>query len=235
MRERDLNSRQVKFVAAVARGKKYSVAYEEAGYVCNGKPGTVGRNARRLAQNAQVREAIREMRRQVLPAPDMLVLRQRALAVAIDLAETGKDEKSRLDVLQLAARELEKIRRLEEEARKPAGAKKERAEIIAELRSLYARALPKQAEEPVVESAEEERKLEEILAARDGEEGAPPAESGAEILEEIREVAPPEDVEVLEPSWPRVHYIEQVVSKPGEFPRRTVMRVVRTPSKPAGS
>ena len=84
--------------------------------------------------------------------------------------------------------EVEKSAKLKEAERKPEGAKKpaekkpeERAELIAELRSLNARTLPGRAEDPIVEPAEEERKLEEILPA-DGEADAPPAMNGMEIF-----------------------------------------------------
>jgi hypothetical protein len=235
---RELTWKQEAFAAARAMGKSWADSYREAYEPSNPKAMSVYSNAARTRRNPLVARRIAELREHLIPAPVIRGLQQRALAAAVDLAETGEDDKARLGALQLAARELEKSRRLEEESRKPKGEKnpgEERAEIIAELRDLYAKALPRKAEASVGERADDERKLEEILAASDGEEGAPPAESGAEILEEIREVAPPEDVEVLEPSGPRVHYIEEVVSKPGEFPRRTVMRVVRTPSKPAGS
>src|SRR5215471_21465163 len=100
MRERDLSSRQMKFVAAVAQGKTYGEAYQQAGYVCNGKATTTGRNARRLAQNPQVRAAIREMRQRVLPTPDVGALYQQLLAAALKLAETAQDDKTRLGALQ---------------------------------------------------------------------------------------------------------------------------------------
>src|SRR6516165_7545223 len=99
MRERDLNSRQMKFVAAVVQGKTQSAAYQEAGFICNGKPETTARNARRLAQNALVRAAIQEMRRQVLPAPDVGARYQQLLAAALKLAEMAKDDKTRLGAL----------------------------------------------------------------------------------------------------------------------------------------
>src|SRR6516162_2671004 len=108
MRELDLNSRQMKFVAAVAQGKTYSAAYRDAGYLCNGRPATTARNARRLAQNPQVRAAIREMRRQVLPAADVGALYQQLLAAAFKLAETAEDDKTRLRALQWAGATLEK-------------------------------------------------------------------------------------------------------------------------------
>ena len=152
MEDRDLSNRRMKFVLAVAEGRTQIAAYREAGYVCGGKPGTTARNARRLAQNPQVRAAIREMRRQVLPAADVGALYQQLLAAAFKLAETAKDDKTRLGALQWAGATLEKIRKLKEAARtaeqatKPEGAEKpeeEREQIIAELRSIYASALPR--------------------------------------------------------------------------------------------
>jgi len=224
MRELDLNSRQMKFVAAVAQGKTYSAAYRDAGYLCNGRPATTARNARRLAQNPQVRAAIREMRRQVLPAADVGALYQQLLAAAFKLAETAEDDKTRLRALQWAGATLEKIRKLEEaartveEARKPEVAKKTKkdpAQLIAELRSLYARALPRKAEEEI--PAEADRDV---------------AESAAKLLEEIRRPRKQEDPE---PPAPQVRYVEKCISKPGHFPPRFVRIAVRTPPSPDAS
>jgi hypothetical protein len=224
MRERDLNSRQMKFVAAVVQGKTQSAAYQEAGFICNGKPETTARNARRLAQNALVRAAIQEMRRQVLPAPDVGARYQQLLAAALKLAEMAKDDKTRLGALQWAGATLEKIRKLEEaartveEARKPEVAKKTKkdpAQLIAELRSLYARALPRKAEEEI--PAEADRDV---------------AESAAKLLEEIRRPRKQEDPE---PPAPQVRYVEKCISKPGHFPPRFVRIAVRTPPSPDAS
>jgi hypothetical protein len=51
------------------------------------------RNARRLAQKPQVRAAIREMRRQLLPAPDADALYRQLLVVGLDLASRGRTTK----------------------------------------------------------------------------------------------------------------------------------------------
>jgi hypothetical protein len=183
----------------------------------------------------QVRAAIREMRRQVLPAPDVGALYQQLLAAALKLAETSKDDKTRLGALQGAGATLEKIRKLKEaartaeEARKTQAARKPaegRAEIIRELRLLYVKALPGKAEPSVLEVEteeviEEERKLEETLAAGDGDVD----ESAAEFLEEIRAV----EAEVPEPPEPQVRYVEKCISKPGHFPPRFVRIAVQTP------
>jgi phage terminase small subunit len=229
MCERDLNSRQMRFVAAVAQGKTQRAAYEEAGYVCGGKPGTTARNARRLAQNPQVRAAIREMRRQVLPAPDIGACYQQLLTSALKLAETASDDKTRLGALQWAGATLEKIRKLKEAARtaeqatKPEGAEKpeeEREQIIAELRSIYASALPRGGGG----TGSGKRR-----GGNSGCGSRRSAESGAELLAEIRR---PREEEDPEPPAPQVRYIEKCISKPGHFPPRFVRIAVRTPPSP---
>jgi hypothetical protein len=110
--------------------------------------------------------------------------------------------------------------------RKPADRElaEEHAEIIRELWRLYAKALPGKAEPSVVERAEEERNLKEILPG-DHEAAVPQALNGTEILEEIRAV----EAEVPEPPAPQVRYVEKCISKPGHFPPRFVKIAVQTP------
>ena len=69
-------------------------------------------------------------------------------------------------------------------------------------------------------------------AARDRKaaaEDAPPAKSGAEILEEIRSA----EAEVPEPPAPQIRYIERGVSKPGHFPQFEKIAVRTPPSSDA--
>jgi hypothetical protein len=85
--------------------------------------------------------------------------------------------------------------------------------------------------------AEDVRKLEEILAARDREaaaaEGAPPAKSGAEILVELRR-APQMEQEAPKPPAPKIRYVEKCVSPPGHFPPQFVKVAVLNPEGPEG-
>jgi hypothetical protein len=155
---RNLTSRQKKFIAAIAAGKTQTAAYKEAGYAANGKPRTTVRSARRLAQHAEVRAAIEEMKVQLLPDPgDVRAIHAHAMAGMFQLSLMAEDEKVRFAALewlheetrkQMAERErLEGAKRRQEE---PA------VEVIAELRALYAKALPEHKEPLVVETATEE-------------------------------------------------------------------------------
>jgi hypothetical protein len=171
------------------------------------------------------------MRRQLLPAADVGALYQQLLAAALKLAETARDDKTRLGALHWAGSTLEKIRKLKEAARTADEAKKpadERAEVIEELQRLFAKALPGKADDPVVERMKDEQKLEETLAAGAGDEAA----SAAKLLEEIRH---PREERDPDPPAVQVRYIEKCISKPGHFPPRFVKIAVRNPPSPDAS
>jgi hypothetical protein len=102
---RNLTTRQMKFVVAVAGGKTQTAAYKEAGYAANGKPRTTVRNARQLAQNAAVRASIREMQLQLLPAPDdMKAIYAHGLATIIQLSNSCEDSRVSLNAQNGCAR-----------------------------------------------------------------------------------------------------------------------------------
>jgi phage terminase small subunit len=147
----------MKFVAAVAGGKTQTAAYKEAGYATNGKPRTAVRNARQLAQNAEVRAAIEKMQLQLLPDPgDVRVLRAHAMGVIVRLSLEAEEEKVKLAAATWLHEETGKqIAERERLARSQERPKRESVqEIIAELRMLYAKALPDR-EPPLLETVGE--------------------------------------------------------------------------------
>jgi hypothetical protein len=235
--ERELTIKQEKFCIARAMGKSWADSYREAYEPSNPKAPSIYTRAHRTRQNPLVVQRIAELRGQWKPILALDALYQQLLFMGLDLVKTAEDDKTRLGALQWVGGVVEKIRKLKEEVEKLEVAKnadgrepaEERAEIIAELRDLYAKAFPRKAEasvgegeeeEPVEESEkEEERKLEETLAAGDGDV----AESAAEFLEEISAV----EAEVPEPPAAQVRYVEKCVSKPGHFPPRFVRIAVR--------
>jgi hypothetical protein len=147
---RELNTRQLKFAAAVAAGRTRIEAYEEAGYAVNGKRETAVRNAKRKAKHVEVRAAIEEMQLQLMPAPDdMRAVYAHGLATIIQLSNSCEDSRTRLAAAQwlcAEAKEQAEKRQTLEAAR----GTNPREEIIAELRALYRKALPER--EPLVEA-----------------------------------------------------------------------------------
>jgi hypothetical protein len=227
---RELTGKQEKFAVGVVMGKSQVDSYRAAYAPSDPMAECVYKNARRTRRNPLVSRRIAELQVQLLSGPeDMRALYRHALAVGLQLTVMAKDEKVRLSAARFVAAEAEKSRKLEEEVRKPADRElaEEHAEIIRELRRLYAKALPGKAEPSVVERTEDEPKLEETLAAGDGDV----AESAAEFLEEIRAV----EAEVPEPPEPQVRYVEKRISKPGHFPPRFVRIAVQTPPSPDAS
>ena len=92
-RKSNLNTRQRKFVTAVAQGETYAGAYRAAGYADNGKPVTTRRNAQRLVKNAKVRASIEEMRLELLPQPkDLREIHEHAMGVIEVVARSGGRE-----------------------------------------------------------------------------------------------------------------------------------------------
>jgi hypothetical protein len=196
---RNLTGKQAKFAVSVAMGKSLADSYREAYKPTNPTAVSVYSNARRARKHPLVARRIAELQVKLMPGPeDLAALYRHALAVGLQLSVVGDDDKVRLRAAQWIAAEAAKSGKLEEEARK--------------LRE------------------EDVRKIEEILAstqrAHEAAEGAPPEESVAEFLEEIRQ-APPMEAEVAKPPAPQVHYIEKLVSKPGHFPPRFVKVPVR--------
>jgi hypothetical protein len=201
---RNLTGKQAKFALGVAMGKSLADSYREAYEPSNPKAVSVYANARRTRKHPLVDRRIVELQVKLMPGPeDMRALYQHALAVGVQLTVVGEDDKVRLRAAQWVAAEAEKSGKLEEETRK--------------LRE------------------EDVRKIEEILggeAARAREaatEGAPPAKSVAEFLEEIRQ-PPSMEAEVPKPPAPQVRYIEKL-SKPGHFPAQFERVAVRKPER----
>jgi hypothetical protein len=192
---RNLTGKQAKFALSVSMGKSLADSYREAYEPSDPKAVSVYSNSRRTRRHPLVARRIAELQVKLMPGPeDMKALYSHALAVALQLTVAGEDDKVRLRAAQWIAGEAVKSGKLEEEARK--------------LRT------------------EDVRKIVENLgaAARDheaGAEGAPPANRGAELLEEIRQ-APPLEAEVPKPPAPQVRYVERLVSKPGHFPPQFV-------------
>jgi hypothetical protein len=153
---RNLNARELKFAAAVAQGKTYAAAYEQAGYAVNGKRETAVRNAKRKAKQEEVRAAIEEMQLQLLPAPENLrAIYEHGLARMVQLSNC-EDRKVSEDAAKWlcaeAERQMEKRKALE--AVKVPERRQSDAEIIAELKMLYAQALPPR-EPPLLETVVE--------------------------------------------------------------------------------
>jgi phage terminase small subunit len=147
-RKSNLNTRQRKFVAAVAQGETYAGAYRSAGYADGGKPVTTRRNAQRLAKNAKVRASIEEMRLELLPQPkDLRAINEHAMAVIVRLSVEAEEEKVKLAAAQWlheeTAKQIAERERLEKIQQQRPVRRESDQEIIAELRALYAKALGK--------------------------------------------------------------------------------------------
>jgi hypothetical protein len=209
MPARELDARRLKFAAAVAQGKTYSAAYREAGYSANGKPTTVGRSAQKLSQNGRVREAIQKMRQQLLPDPgDVRDLHAHALGVVVELSLHSPDQRVRLQAATWLREETGKLieeRKRLEQAVEPCEAQ-EQSVLVAELREIYAAALPWKVETgPVAETANE-------AAVEPQVETSPLKSSG--LVEKTDEVGGVE-AEAAEPARPQVRY--KLRPKPGQF------------------
>jgi phage terminase small subunit len=140
----------MKFVAAVAGGRTQTAAYKEAGYATDGKPRTTVRNARQLAQNAEVRAAIEKMQL-------VREIRAHAMGVIVRLSLEAEDDKVRLAAAQWLHEETGKqIAEREKLARSEERSRESGPEIIAKLRMLYAKALPDR-EPPLLETVPEAR------------------------------------------------------------------------------
>jgi phage terminase small subunit len=153
-RKSNLNTRQRKFVAAVAQGETYAGAYRSAGYSDGGKPVTTRRNAQRLAKNAEVRASIEEMRDRLLPSPgDLKKINEHAMGVIVRLSLEAVDEKVKLAASKWlheeTGKQIAERERLEKLQQQRAPRRESQEEIIAELRMLYAKALPKREPELV--------------------------------------------------------------------------------------
>jgi hypothetical protein len=210
---RNLTTRQLKFAAAVASGKTQIAAFEEAGYGVSGKRTTAVRNAKKTAQNAEVRAAIEKMRRQLLPDPgDVREIRTHAMAVIVGLSMDAEDEKVRLAAGQWLYEETGKqMAQIAERERLEAGRAArtpDHLEVVAQLRALYRKALPGQ-EPPLVEAVSDEtadglageaaaenlplvaEPLVEVVAARESacaeDEGPEPDEAATEEVSLVAE------------------------------------------------
>ena len=198
---RNLTGKQAKFAVGVAMGKSLADSYREAYEPSNPKAVSVYANARRARKHPLVARRIAELQVKLMPGPeDMKALYSHALAVGLQLTMVAEDDRTRLRAAQWIAGEAEKSGKLEEEARKL------RAEDVRK----------------IVENLGAAERTHEAAATED----APPANRGAELLEEVRR-APSMEAEVPKPPAPQVRYIEKLVSKPGHFPPRFVKVPVR--------
>jgi len=142
-----LNSRQEKFAASVASGKTLVASYREVYMPSNDKAPSTYRNAKRSAKHPGIAARIKELQLERLPAAeDMRAVYQHGLAVIIGLSASCEDPRVRLSAAQFLIREAEKREKLEEaRTRNQREGASPREELIRELRSLYAKALPERA------------------------------------------------------------------------------------------
>jgi hypothetical protein len=142
----------MQFAAKVAEGKPLVAAYREVYSPSDGKSPTAYRNAKRSAKHPGIAARIKELQLELLPAPaDMEQVYEHGLATVIQLCSC-EDSKIRLmaaERLMAEAKEQQEKRRTLEATKVP----DQREEILAELRSLYRKALPEQ--EPLVVEASE--------------------------------------------------------------------------------
>ena len=216
---RKLSVRQRKFASLVAEGKTQIAAYEEAGYSTKGKRETAGRNARQLAQHAEVRANIEEMRDRLLPSPgDLRKINEHALAVIVGLSQDARDEKVRLQAAEWlheeTGRQIAERERLAKIEQQRGPRRESDQQIIHELRMLYAKALPG-LEPPLLEAVSD--------GAPDDQAGEAPAENRplAEPARAEDEAPEPGEVKVssgAEHLKPPVQFRMERI--PGYFPAR---------------
>jgi len=118
----------------------------------------VVRSAKRAAKKGEIRAAIEEMRLQLLPDPgDVRELKAHARAGMVKLSVEARDEKVRYAALEwlheVAEKEAAERERLEKIQQQRPPRREGQEEIIAELRMLYAKALPGREPPPLVEVA----------------------------------------------------------------------------------
>jgi phage terminase small subunit len=144
---RSLTTRQRKFVAAVAAGKTQAGAYTAAGFAPNSSPKTAARDARRLAHKGEIRAAIEKMQLELLPQPkDLRAINEHAMAVIVRLSLEAEEEKVKLAAAQWlheeTGRQIAERERLEKIQQQRPVRRENQEGVIAELRMLYAKALP---------------------------------------------------------------------------------------------
>jgi hypothetical protein len=181
---RDLNARQLKFAQAIAAGKTRIEAYEEAGYSTRGKRETRVRVAKKTAKHPEIRAAVEKMQLQLLPDPgDVREIRAHAMGVIVKLSLEAGDEKVRLAAAtwlhEETGKQIAERERLEKTQQQRPPRWESDAEIIAELRMLYAKALPKR-----------EPELLETVSdwTADGQAGEAPAENLPQVAGPLAEV-----------------------------------------------
>jgi phage terminase small subunit len=183
---RNLSARQLKFAAAIAAGETQAAAYTAAGFAPNSSPKTAARDARRLAQKGEVRAAIEKMQLQLLPDPgDVRGIRAHAMGVIVRLSLEAEDEKVKLQAARWlheeTGRQIAERERLEKIQQQSAPRRESDAEIIAELRMLYAKALPSAPESELLEAVSD--------GTADGQPGEATAENLPQVAELLAEVA----------------------------------------------
>jgi hypothetical protein len=148
----------MQFAAKVAQGKSLVGAYREVYQPSDGNRATTYRDAKRKAKHPGIAERIQELQIQMAPAPeDMKAVYAHGLAMIIQMATDCEDSKTRLaaaERLLTEAKEQIAEREKREREKRPQGGPAERV-ILAELRALYAKALPG-IEPPLVEAVPEE-------------------------------------------------------------------------------
>jgi hypothetical protein len=229
---RDLNSRQMQFASSVAAGKPLAVAYREAYKPANDKAPSVYQNAKRSAKHPGIAARIKELQLELLPAPsDLKAIYDHGLATMIQLSNSCEDDgvrwKAARWLCEEAERQAEKQRALEA-TKVPERRRESDAEIVAELRMLYAKAFGKRQPE-LLETVND--------WAADGQSGEAPAENLPQVAGPLAEVAAGSgpvcgEAEAPEPGHPATVEVSLVAEKlnpavqfrmeriPGYFPAR---------------
>jgi hypothetical protein len=180
-----------------------------AGFAPNSSPKTAARDARRLAQKGEIREAIEKMQLELLPQPkDLRAINEHAMAVIVRLSLEAEEEKVKLAAAQWlheeTAKQLVERERLEKIQQQRPPRRESQEKIVAELRMLYERALPGR-EPPWLEAVSD--------GTADGQEGEAPAENLSQAA-----AAPEDAAEMPEKVEERPEYR----MLPGRFPPRRV-------------
>jgi hypothetical protein len=217
----EMTAREQRFAALLLETTKVD-AYGQAGYSQKGSRAMQTVDAYRLSKRPKVqREVARLLRQRAFPADDYKRLQETAIAGLMEMFLYDANSRVRLKAGSMLLAYAGAGLKLHPEPSAKERAFDEITQYIAARK--HEEAMGREPEQALMgEPAEEETELLVGVATED----APPAKSGAEILEELRQV-PPMEAEAPKPLAPQVRYIEKLVSKPGHFPAQFVKVAVR--------